>query len=100
MHSCFNRNDLASFNINIRTMRTLYRKNIGLCLYSGICFDNCIFRFQTFQDVIPGKSEILQDWFHVIERIILQGCCEILSRFLDKKNLKHKMRCIDESEFD
>jgi hypothetical protein len=42
--------------INIRTLRSLHRKNAGICIYSGILFDNCVFRFQTFRDVISGKS--------------------------------------------
>ena len=58
LHRCFNRNDLASFIINIRTLQPLHRKNGGVCLYSGILFDNSIFLFQTFQDVISGSYRI------------------------------------------
>jgi len=51
----------------------MYRKTFGVCISSGILFDNCIFRDQTFNNVIPGENGILPDLFFNLQKIGING---------------------------
>ena len=58
LHGSINRNDLVIYVVDI-LLRWVHRKIIGLCIYPGIYFDNCVCRFTALHHAISRESRIL-----------------------------------------